>query len=118
VEEKLKTVERPKAAVVAAAAKAAAKAAAGGSGDSSEPLSEDGEDGSFSTSASESGEDAGEDLRAFLGQHELGHLRKQLEDRVTLQELKAMDLGGVRGLGLSYADASNLATALGIKVVH
>ena len=108
-------VARPKASVVAAAAKAAAR---GGSDDSSEALSTDGEDGSFSTSASESEGAAGDDLRTFLSQHELGHVRKQLEDRVSLQLLRAMDLAGVRGLGLSYADSSNLATALGIKVVH
>ncbi len=111
-------VTRPKAAVVAAAAKAAA-AARGEGGNSSEPLSSDSdEEGLFSTSLSESADVEGDELRSFLSQHDLGHVRRQLEGKTTMRALRAMDLASVRGLGLSYADSSNLATALGIKVVH
>jgi hypothetical protein len=98
--------------VAAKVVSAPVQAAASGSED---------ESGEFSTSLSEDddGDDVGNgDLRSFLLEHELIHLFKTLDSKTNLQALKAMNLVSVRGLGLSYADSSNLATALGIKVVH
>jgi hypothetical protein len=116
-------VSSPKREVVAppsplpAATAPAAKKAAKASETESESLGSD-EDVDMETTSLEETVDS--PLGNFLNEHELGHLTEPLEDQdVDLDGLKRMTVQQIRGLkGLSYADSSNLLTALGHKNIH